>query len=172
MGKDVLYSVKGQHRYKGNIISKPNREKILNEKYKHIEMGVIGEPIIGSSNRINPHKQKNQRRELKVTSLDTRLPRINDLSSHNNSEMASNTNTERNLKLPQLTNKNRVMGIYGPGNKLKQSLKYRYQPGLKYRYGHSKDKTNKSYAKLETTKSVHKLKTYKNGIKSEKGTEA
>lgn len=170
-GGGILYSVKGQNKYKGgSIITKPKRESYLNNKYKQVEMGVIGEPIIGSTSRINALKQNQLRKDAKVTSLETRLPRI-DISNHDISQ-STNPTTSKNLKLPKLAKSNsRLIGIYGKNsnNKLKQNMKY--GSNNRYRLFSKEKSVNESYMSKEdkNTKSISKLKIYKNNLKDNQG---
>lgn len=97
-------------------------------------MGVIGEPIIGSTNRLNIHNKLPKRKETKVTSLDGRLPKIGDSMTHDYSD-PTNPSTSRNLKLPSLNSQNKnIMDIYGHKNKLRQNMKYRMQPNYRYKH--------------------------------------
>lgn len=175
LGGGILYSIKGQNKYKGgSIITKPKREPYLNNKYKQVEMGVIGEPIIGSTSRINALKQNQMRKDAKVTSLETRLPRI-DISNHDISQ-STNPTTSKNLKLPKLAKSNsRLIGIYGKsGNsKLKQNGKYKYGSNNKYRLFSNDKSVSESYLSKDdkNTKSISKLKIYKNNLKDNQGKE-
>lgn len=58
LNENVLYSVKGKHRYQGSIISKPKRDQILQD---NVEMGVVGKPIIGSSSRLAVIRKESKR---------------------------------------------------------------------------------------------------------------
>lgn len=55
-GEGVLYTVKGKNKYRNNIITKSHRELNLVKKYKNLQMGIVGEPIIGSTNRLQAMK--------------------------------------------------------------------------------------------------------------------
>lgn len=60
-----IKSIKGQHKYTNAIISKPLRDN-LKDNYKHIEMGVVGEPIIGSTARLSELRRESKRTESKL----------------------------------------------------------------------------------------------------------
>ena len=134
VGEGVFYKIKGNFRYGGNIISNPQSEITQNDNYKQIQMGVIGEPIIGSTAKMeelrNDSKAKNQR----MKSLDSKLPMLGgdgDRESGNGSIPLSN----KNIKLPILASQNYPSGlaVYDSQNKLKSNIKYRLQSGNRYK---------------------------------------
>ena len=164
VGDGILYSIKGKHRYKASIITKPKRNsKLLKDSYKNLEMGVVGEPIISTGPRIKAIRRESRRKDFKVSSLDTRLPRIGD-EGIRDVVAKINPTTGKNLKLPTLAKSSkRLIGIYGENNRNNKSLKYRYGPSSRYKY-YSKDnpKGNKSYlSKIEHSKSVNMINVHR-----------
>jgi hypothetical protein len=124
IGGSIMYSINGELKYRGgSIISKPKRDPYLNGKYKRVEMGVIGAPIVGASPRISAMKLDHSRKNLKATSLANRLPSISDNRNYDGPHII-NPITSRNLKLPKLSgnssssmlNKS-LKHIYGPSNR-------------------------------------------------------
>ena len=165
VGDGILYSIRGKHRYNNSIISKPQRDDSQNNR-NILELGIVGEPIISSNSRIKALRKGNIKKDVKVTSLNTRLPQISDGNNQSVGEI-SNSYTSKNVKLPTLAKSNkRLIGIYGDNtkNKYKGNINSKYKSGGKYRY-YSKERTgnNKSYlSKIEHSKSVNMLKLYKN----------
>jgi len=159
VGDGILYSVKGQHRYKGSIISKPKRESILKDTYRHLEMGVVGEPIISTGSRIKALRKESNRKNLQISSLDTRLPRIGD-DPQNSIDRKLNPTTKKNLKLPTLAKSSKkLIGIYGDSVKSNKNLKYKYRSNSRYKYyGKSKVGGSNDYlSKVEHSKSVNMI---------------
>jgi hypothetical protein len=130
IGGSLIYSINGELKYRGgSIISKPKRDPYVNGKYKRVEMGVIGEPIVGATPRISALKLSRSRKSLKATSLANKLPSIGDNHNYDGPQV-TNPTTSRNLKLPKLSSNSSssmLIGIYGKNNtKLNKNLKYRY----------------------------------------------
>lgn len=70
-------------------------------KYKHIQMGVIGEPIIGSTHRLQAMKREHLKNhsDLKINSIELSLPRIIDSNVIIKPDISG---AGRDLKLPKL----------------------------------------------------------------------
>jgi hypothetical protein len=132
------------------IISNPNLMKSSESKYKNIEMGIVGEPIIGSSSRIGVLRKEARRAGHKgsftvlhlVTSLDSHLPKIRESLPRDHSECT----TDRQLKLPVLGNKSskRLIEVYGVNNKMKHNIRYKPHVGKLIRITFSVGKESKS----------------------------
>lgn len=139
VGEGVFYKIKGNFRYGGNIISNPQSEITKSDNYKQLQMGIIGEPIIGESiigstakmeEMRNEGKAKNQR----MKSLDSKISRFKD---EGYKELADSIIplSNKNIKLPVLANQNYPPGlaVYDSQSKLKQNMKYRLKSGNRYK---------------------------------------
>ena len=147
VGEGVLYKVKGNFRYQDSVISKPQRDMDTIEENKQFQMGIVGEPIIKSSTKLNRAKNSSKTNNLRIRSLDLNLPRIKEDNQNqdlNNLIPSSN----KKLRLPLLGNQanSKELEIYDSKNKLKQNLRYRMQSRNKYKHLTSEYKDiHKSY---------------------------
>lgn len=119
LGKDgILYSIKGQHRYKYGALSKnaalmkqynSNRgiinanssQKDIETNSKILSLGIVGEQLSGSVTR-KVLNSDSSRKLLKGNSLDMKLPKISD---NTHIESLDHNVSIGNVKLPTLSSK-------------------------------------------------------------------
>lgn len=85
-------------------------------------MGIVGEPIIGSTSRLNILRKDPAKKETKAPSLDSRLPQINNRGIG-----------EYGDGISSVANKNqKLIDVYKSNNKLRQN-KYNMMPNYRYK---------------------------------------
>jgi hypothetical protein len=180
----VLYSIKGQHRYKYGALIKDSglsskqgykhginsSQKGLDPNSKILNLGVIGEQLSGSSSRKKLY-HNSSRRLLKGNSLDMRLPKINEHSLHSK-DGSANSGSISNVKLPTLGKKYNHGKYFINNPKLVYGKKYSNAGGSNYRYKYARNSINDVYSnnsgknsETNSSKMLNKLKMYQNGIK-------
>jgi hypothetical protein len=164
--ENILYSIKGQHKYKGSLLT--NSQKDLDDNKRVLHLGVIGENVgISSTRKAIDRSESHSRKILKGNSLDMKLPRIGEAASQDR-ESLRNQNSIDNIKLPNLNKYNHgkyfVSNQRSGGSKHDNPINYRY----KYQNKVSKDiydsYIGNGQSKLKN-KVINKLKMYQSNVK-------
>lgn len=115
----VLYSVKGQHKYRYNSSDKTSAhikngyrrsvnqsQKELEKNQKILSLGIVGEQLSSNSSRRNLYNNPSARKMSKNNSVDMKLPRISDSNISTKDDVKSNNGSISNVKLPNLNKYN------------------------------------------------------------------
>ena len=166
--ENILYSIKGQNKYKGSLLS--NSQKDLEENTRVLHLGVIGENVgISSSRKPIDRTESLSRKILKGNSLDMKLPRIGEAVSQDRESSLRNQNSIDNIKLPNLNKYNH--GKYFISKQRNGVSKYENPINYRYKY---QNKVNKdiydSYIGKAPSKAkskvLNKLKMYQSNVKN------
>lgn len=165
---NILYSIKGQHKYKGSLLT--NSQKDLEENTRVLHLGIIGENVgVSSTRRAIERSESQSRKILKGNSLDMKLPRIGEAVSQDRESSLRNQNSIDNIKLPNLNKYNH--GKYFVNNQRSGTNKYENPLNYRYKYQNKVSKDiydsyiGKAPAKLKN-KVINKLKMYQSNVKS------